>query len=435
MEEAPSFILQQRQAAGQHVFTTTADPTSLQGKQLQVYTTVQEHHTSINPPPLRMIISGTAGTGKSYLIHCLRLLLQHQLHVAAPTGVAAFNVDGHTLHSLLSLPTRGEFKDLEGERLKKLQQSFSNIKYIIIDEMSMVGKKTLGQVDRRLRQAFPHHAQEVFGGCSCLLFGDFGQLPPVMDLPLYTIDSRTELSDQGRTAYQTFQQAVVLDQVIRQAGQDPQQVKFRDILLRLRDARVTIADWNCLMTQTPTHVQDTTPFATALHLIPTVEAVVEYNVAQLHASGQPIAPPSKLSTLGPMQPRPQLMTQEDLRQSFVWPHQLVSCSPATSGLMSALSMELWEPFKPSATALEDHPTYPSQSWFTLTATLALPFTMELYPSLLFAAAGLHQEASAHVCSCLSSWRGQSPSTSLRVSPWTKWSSMSARESSPQVSHS
>ena len=289
LEEAPSFISQQRQAATQHLFTTTADPHNLQGKQLQVYTLVQQHHSATSPPPLRMIVSGTACTGKSYLIQCLRLLLQRQLVVAAPTGVAAFNIDGHTLHSLLSLPTRGEFKDLEGERLTKLQQSFSEVKYLIIDEMSMAGRKTFGQVDRRLRQAFPHHTQEVLGGCSCLLFGDFGQLPPVMDLPLYTTDSRSELSDQWRAAYQTFHQVVVLDQVMRQAGQDPRQVQFRDILLRLRDAKVTVADWNHLMTRTPTRVQDVSPFATALHLIPTVEAVVEYNVAQLQASGQPIA--------------------------------------------------------------------------------------------------------------------------------------------------
>ena len=289
VEGAPSFIPKLRQRRRERVFTTTADPVYLQGKQLQVYTTVQQHRISINPPPLRMIVSGTAGTGKSYLIHCLQLLLQHQLCVAAPTGVAAFNVNGHTLHSLLSLPVRGEFKDLEGERLSKLQQSFSEVRYIIVDEMSMVGRKTLGQVDRRLRQAFPHHAQDVFGGCSCLLVGDFGQLPPVLDLPLYTIDSRSELSNQGRVAYQSFNQAVILNQVMRQTGQDPQQVLFRDILMRLRDAKSTVADWNCLMMQTPTGLQDLTPFSTALRLIPTVEAVVEYNVAQLHASGQPIA--------------------------------------------------------------------------------------------------------------------------------------------------
>ena len=289
LEEAPTFISQQKQAAGQHVFTTSADPANLQGKQQQVYTIVQHHQSANSPPPLRMIVSGTAGTGKSYLIHCLRLLLQRQLLVAAPTGVAAFNIDGQTLHSLLSLPTRGEFKDLVGERLTKLQQAFSEVKYFIIDEMSMVGRKIFGQVDRRLRHAFPHHSQEVFGGCSCLLFGDFGQLPPVMDLPLYTTDSRSELSDQGRAAYQTFQLAVVLDQVMRQAGHDPEQVKFRDILLRLRDAKVTLSDWNHLMSRTPTRVHDLSPFSTALHLIPTVVAVVEYNVAQLQASGQPIA--------------------------------------------------------------------------------------------------------------------------------------------------
>ena len=126
VEEAPSFISQQRKAAGQHIFTTTADPSELQGKQLQVYTAVQQHYASVNPPPLRMIVSGTAGAGKSYLIHCLRILLQYHVCVAAPTGVAAFNIDGHTLHSLFSLPTRGDFKDLEGERLN-IHSQISNI--------------------------------------------------------------------------------------------------------------------------------------------------------------------------------------------------------------------------------------------------------------------------------------------------------------------
>ena len=56
------------------------------------------------------------------------------------------------------------------------------MKYLIIDEMSMVGRKLFGQVDKRLRQVFPHQADQVFGGCSCLLFGDFGQFPLVKDL-------------------------------------------------------------------------------------------------------------------------------------------------------------------------------------------------------------------------------------------------------------
>ena len=287
LEEAPTFITRHRQHTAPRVFTTTASPNNLQGTQL--YTTVRDHFTSNSPTPLRLIITGTAGTGKSYLIQCLRLLFSDTLKVAAPTGVASFIIDGTTLHSLLHLPTRGEFKELEGNRLLQLQQVMSTIKYIIIDEMSMVGRKLLGQIDRRLRQAFPHHAKQVFGGCSILLFGDFGQLPPVMDLPLYTTDTRSDLSDQGRTAYLQFDKAFTLTRIIRQAGQDPEQARFRDILLRLRNAQVTMEDWNCLMKQTPTNVPDLTPFANALRLHPTVEAVVEHNVAKLQASGQPIA--------------------------------------------------------------------------------------------------------------------------------------------------
>ena len=76
---------------------------------------------------------------------------------------------------------------------------------------------------------------------------------------------------------------------MRQAGQDPEQIHFRDILLRLRNAEVTIDDWKHIMKQTPTQVQDLSPFANALHLYPTVEAVVEHNVAKLRDSGKPVA--------------------------------------------------------------------------------------------------------------------------------------------------
>ena len=75
IKEIPSFISRQRESAAQRAFTTSADPRQLQRKQLQVYTIVQQHMEAETPPPLRMIISGTAGTGKSYVIHCLRLLL------------------------------------------------------------------------------------------------------------------------------------------------------------------------------------------------------------------------------------------------------------------------------------------------------------------------------------------------------------------------
>lgn len=163
LDDTPSFISRNRQQVGPHTFNTSVNPANLQGRQLEVYTAVKDHFESANPTALRMIVTGTAGTGKSYLIHCIRLLLGDALDVGAPTGVASYIIEGTTLHTLLHLPTRGEFKQLEGARLQQLQDTFSTTKYIITDEMSMVGRKMLGQIDRRLRQAFSHHAQEVFG--------------------------------------------------------------------------------------------------------------------------------------------------------------------------------------------------------------------------------------------------------------------------------
>ena len=289
LDNAPHFIAQGRQNTSYTPFTTTATPDNLKGRQLDVYTTVKQHFESASQEPLHIIVNGTAGTGKSYLINCLRLLLGDSVRVAAPTIVASFIIEGRTLHSLLHLPVRGDFKEMEGSNLQKMQDDLLSIKYLIIDEMSMVGRKTFGMIDRRLRQAFPSKSQAVFGGCSILLFGDFGQLPPVMDLPLYTSVTRSDLSDQGFRAYSQFEIAFTLTQVMRQSGQDTDQIRFRDILLRLRNAETTMEDWNHLMEQTPTRVQDQSSFVSALRLFPTVEAVVDHNVAMLRECGHPIA--------------------------------------------------------------------------------------------------------------------------------------------------
>ena len=154
----PSFVAQQRQL-DEHVSAkkVSVDPSKLQGKQLEAFNVVKSHCSSQDQqPPLKMIMSGTAGTGKSYLVWCLQELLGDQLRVMAPTGAAAYNVHGHTLHFLLSIPVRGDFRDLEGQHLHTLQETLASVRYIILDEMSMVGRKLFGQVDRRLRQVFPH---------------------------------------------------------------------------------------------------------------------------------------------------------------------------------------------------------------------------------------------------------------------------------------
>ena len=76
---------------------------------------------------------------------------------------------------------------------------------------------------------------------------------------------------------------------MRQQGQDPEQVKFREILLRLRDARITQADWEHLMERRQEHVSSKDTFNRALHLLPTVNAVAEYNLNKLTNNSQLVA--------------------------------------------------------------------------------------------------------------------------------------------------
>ena len=96
-----------------------------------------------------MIITGLAGCEKNYVIDALRALLKENCIVTVFFGIAAFNVKSKILQSLLRLPISRKCQhDLKGCALIKLQEDLSNIKYLIIDEFSVVGQKMLGWIDR-----------------------------------------------------------------------------------------------------------------------------------------------------------------------------------------------------------------------------------------------------------------------------------------------
>ena len=104
---------------------------------------------------------------------------------AAPTGIAAFNIIGKTLHSLLRLPVKTKKTDLSPGTLQSLQASFSSCQFLIIDEKSMIDLKTLSLINDRLRAIFPASSDLPFGGLNVLLCGDFFQLPPVVGKALF----------------------------------------------------------------------------------------------------------------------------------------------------------------------------------------------------------------------------------------------------------
>jgi ATP-dependent DNA helicase PIF1 len=243
---------------------------------------------------------GTAGTGKTYLIKGIRGRLREMtgvgskspVFVVAPTGVAAFNINGATIHSTLSIPiTTNKHLDINGEKLKQLQDRLQNVRYVIIDEKSMVGRRMLGLIDMRLRQAFPEHNNEPFGGRSVIILGDFSQLPPVLDFTVYVNTLRDPLSNNGHAAYKLFKEVYKLNVVQRQSGNSQEQHNFRSLLLRLRDGESTLDDWKTLTTRFEEKLSriERERFSDAMFLLTKWCDVNKINIEQLRSLNVPVA--------------------------------------------------------------------------------------------------------------------------------------------------
>ena len=133
-----------------------------------------------------VFLTGKAGTGKTTFLHYIRKNVDKNVIVAAPTGVAAINAGGVTLHSLLQLPFEPFIPDFEGK--KKLDYHFKlrkskiemlrELELLIIDEVSMLRADMLDAIDYMLKRY--RNSQKAFGGVQILFIGDMFQLPPVI---------------------------------------------------------------------------------------------------------------------------------------------------------------------------------------------------------------------------------------------------------------
>jgi ATP-dependent DNA helicase PIF1 len=155
-----------------------------------------------NPPPIEInpgfrraldimegssrhvFITGKAGTGKSTLLELWRGQTLKRVAVLAPTGVAALNVRGQTIHSFF-----GFKPDVTPEAVRKLTKGrgaaadraalYRNLDAIVIDEVSMVRADLMDAVEKFLRLNGPR-PRELFGGLQMIFIGDLYQLPPVV---------------------------------------------------------------------------------------------------------------------------------------------------------------------------------------------------------------------------------------------------------------
>ena len=205
------------------------------------------------PKAYRAFVSGPGGVGKSHVIEILKhdtiQLLRYLPSVqpqdilcilTAPTGTAAFNISGMTIHSTFLIPVAmRQYRNLGADTLNTLRNKLNNVKVVIIDEISMVGANLFYQIHRRLEEIKGcryNAVDSTFGDVTMIAVGDLYQLPPVAKSYVFEHpnDSYAKLRDP---LWYQFKLAE-LNQIMRQKDD----AEFAQLLNRVRTATCTKND-------------------------------------------------------------------------------------------------------------------------------------------------------------------------------------------------
>ncbi|CAK0879229.1 unnamed protein product [Prorocentrum cordatum] len=211
--------------------------------------------------PLRVLLLGTAGTGKSEVVKAIVASLESCLGTGsvircAHTGVAAFNMGAgaETINSVFNLGSAMA----DTASIDALVDKLALARLLIIDEISMVGSEKFFQVsdrldlvtrvlrERRRRAAGASNGDGApqahgFGALGVLLVGDFGQVPPIGDASLLlSAKGQSRRAAAGQRLFRSFTDVVRLRRIYRQKGPSP----YKDSTLRLRDGAMTLHDYS-----------------------------------------------------------------------------------------------------------------------------------------------------------------------------------------------
>ena len=143
----------------------------------------QKNALAIMKTGRNVFLTGSAGTGKTYIINQYIEYLQDRKikpSIVAPTGIAASHIGGQTIHSFFGIGIKEKLSEQDLDFLlqrKYLHDRFVKLKVLIIDEISMVSPELFETMDKILR-AFKF-SSAPFGGVQVIISGDFFQLPPV----------------------------------------------------------------------------------------------------------------------------------------------------------------------------------------------------------------------------------------------------------------
>ena len=188
-----------------------------------------------------LFLTGKAGSGKTTFLHSIKSDGMKQMVVVAPTGVAAINAGGMTIHSFFQLPfglhIPGASRDQQSHSHRLARQKINIIRsldLLVIDEISMVRADMLDAVDQVLRTY--RDASLPFGGVQLLMIGDLHQLPPVVkqeDWALLQEHYATPYFFSSQALQKTEYISIELKHIYRQSDQS-----FIDLLNRVRDNKL-----------------------------------------------------------------------------------------------------------------------------------------------------------------------------------------------------
>ncbi|MFO7977512.1 MAG: helix-turn-helix domain-containing protein [Bacteroidales bacterium] len=186
-----------------------------------------------------VFLTGNAGTGKTTFLHQLKTLSDKRMIVVAPTGVAAINAGGVTIHSFFQLSFGPQLPEISKEEAGAASQRFSRQKIniirsmdlLVIDEISMVRADLLDGIDKVLRRF--RNRELPFGGVQLLMIGDLQQLAPVVKDDEWQLLSRhydTMYFFSSLALKKTNYVGIELKHVYRQSDQ-----QFIELLNRVRN--------------------------------------------------------------------------------------------------------------------------------------------------------------------------------------------------------
>ncbi len=187
-----------------------------------------------------IFITGKAGTGKSTLLKHFKDNTEKKVVILAPTGIAALNVGGSTLHSFFKFPPRpiqaSEVKAVS----RKRSQLYKKIDTIIIDEISMVRSDMMDVIDHFMRLN-GKKSKEPFGGVQMIFIGDLFQLPPVVsneeEAKLFTTTYNSPFFFSAKVFDEIQLDFIELTKVFRQSEQE-----FIHLLNSIRNNQATSSE-------------------------------------------------------------------------------------------------------------------------------------------------------------------------------------------------